>query len=246
MIQGAAAIRDAYRDDDVARTYVERRFAEPLFALLHDRQVRAVVDLIRRERLQRILDVAPGPARVTLDVARACAARGMMLDSSLSMLAEARRRLNGVSARWHAIQGDVFALPISGPIDFVYSFRLLRHLDETDRERAYGEIARVLRRGGFFVFDAVNEKVSAPLRTASPGDYHHFDALMRPPALRAELRRAGFELVQLLGVQRRFGALSRLQRLVAPRSRPIARFLMECVDALGGEPLEWIVVCRRV
>ena len=243
MIQGAAQIRDAYRIDDVARSYVERRFREPLFAMLHDRQVHAIVDLIRRERPERILELAPGPARVTLDVARSSSACGVMLDTSLPMLSEARRRLNGFSNRWRAVQGDAFQLPMAGPFDLVYSFRLLRHFDQTDRLRAYREIARVLRPHGWLVFDAVNEKVSASLRATSPGDYRHYDALMRPEGLRNELSAAGF--ARLLGVQHHFGSLSRLQELLAPRSKTLARFLMERVDSLGGEPLEWIVVCRR-
>lgn len=246
MIQGATQIRDAYRIDDVARGYVDKRFREPLFAMLHDRQVNAVVNLVRRERPQRILELAPGPARVTLDVARSCPARGIMVDASLPMLGEANRRLNVFSTRWRAVQGDAFHLPVAGLVDLVYSFRLIRHFEQADRLRVYNEVARVLKPGGWLVFDAVNEKVSAPLRAAAPGDYRHFDALMRPDGLRDEVRRAGYEVEQLLGVQHQFGILSRLQVLVAPHSRPLARFLMERVDSLGGEPLEWIVVCRRV
>jgi ubiquinone/menaquinone biosynthesis C-methylase UbiE len=245
MIQGAAEIRDAYRADEVAREYVERRFRQPLFAMLHDRQVRTVVDLVRRERPARILEIAPGPARVTLDVARACTARGVIVDASLQMLGEARRRLDGFSARWRAVQGDAFALPVAGPVDLVYSFRLVRHFERHDRRRLYGEIARVLRLGGWFVFDAVNEKVSAPLRAAAPSEYQHFDALMTPAELEAELNEAGLRLVALSGVQHRMPVLGRLQVLVAPRSARLARWLMERVDSIGGEPLEWIVVCRR-
>jgi ubiquinone/menaquinone biosynthesis C-methylase UbiE len=245
MIRGASELRDAYRKDDVAREYVEKRFRQPLFAMLHDRQVRTVVDLIRRHRPARILEIAPGPARLTLDVARACQARGLIVDASLQMLAEARRRLNGYSEGWCAVQGDAFNLPVSGPVDLVYTFRLIRHFDLPDRGRLYREIARVLRPGGLCAFDAVNGKVSAALRAAAPSEYQHFDALLTPSELRAELEEAGLGVVTLEGVQHRFETLRRLQVLVAPRSEGFARFLMNRVDSLGGEPLEWIVVCRR-
>jgi hypothetical protein len=111
----------------------------------------------------------------------------------------------------------------------------------------YGQAARLLRPGGVLVFDAVNEVVSAPIRAAArPGEYEHYDALLRPDALRAELKAAGFETLSLRGVQHRYSLLSQLQVLVAPRSRGIARAAMEIVDrAGGGEPLEWIVTCRR-
>ena len=72
------------------------------------------------------------------------------------------------------------------------------------------------------------------------------DALMRPDVLEMELAESGLELVSLEGVQRRYPALARIQTLVAPRSRQMARLAIELVDRFGGgAPLEWIVTCRR-
>ena len=51
--------------------------------------------------------------------------------------------------------------------------------------------------------------------------------------------------MSLIGVQHRYGALMRCQIHVAPRSAALARVAMELMDRLGGEPLEWVVVCRR-
>jgi hypothetical protein len=51
--------------------------------------------------------------------------------------------------------------------------------------------------------------------------------------------------VSLCGVQHHYPALMRIQTMVAPRSRPLARLMMRLVDRLGGEPLEWVVTCRR-
>lgn len=245
MIRGEAEIRDAYRIDDVARNYVDRRFRQPLFAMLHDRQVDAVVGVVNRERPERILELAPGPARVTLDVARASGARGVIMDASLQMLGEAKRRLQELSSRWRPVQGDAFGLPMAGPLDLVYTFRLIRHFEKADRARIYAEIRRVLKPGGWLIFDAVNGVVSAPLRAKSPEEYKHYDALVSEAELRDELRSAGFEVAELRPVQHRFGVLSHLQNLVSPRSPRLARILMEAVDRLGGPPLEWIVMCRR-
>ena len=96
------------------------------------------------------------------------------------------------------------------------------------------------------MFDAVNEKVSAPLRKASPTEFQHFDALLRPEGLREELLEAGFEAVSLTGVQHQYPMLHKCQVYLAPRSRRLAQMAMAALDRLGGEPLEWIVVCRRV
>jgi hypothetical protein len=112
--------------------------------------------------------------------------------------------------------------------------------------RLYREIGRVLGPSGLFVFDAVNAEVSEPIRAAAaPGEYEHFDALVRLPELSAELRESGFVISSLTGVQHNYPTLARAQVLIAPRSRPIARAVMEVVDRLGGLPLEWIVTCRR-
>lgn len=239
-------IRAAYRDARVAEEYVDRRFREPLGALLHARQVAAIRRVLPEGAHARILEIAPGPARVTVDIAPYLPAGGTAVDASLQMLSEARRRLQVPPAQqWRFVQGDAFQLPLVGLFDLVYSFRLIRHFGDDDRRRLYTELHRILRPGGLLVFDAVNELVSAPLRAQHPDEYQHFDALVRPDGLYSELTAAGFEVQQLEGVQHRFGWLSRLQTLVAPRSRSLARSLMEIADRTGGEPLEWIVTCRR-
>lgn len=246
MIRGVADIREAYRSTSVAQQYVQERFREPLGALLHERQVSAVASAIDRYQPGRILEVAPGPARVTADVANRVNRQWTIIDASAQMLCEARRRL-GHESKWKLVQGDAFALPVEGPFDLVYSFRFVRHFEIAERTRFYREVMRVLRPGGLFMFDAVNETVSAPLRAARPDEYAHYDALLDPDQLRAELKTAGLEVVSLDGVQHRFPLLQRIQNVVSPRSRTLARAAIEVVDGMpGGSPLEWIVTCRRV
>jgi SAM-dependent methyltransferase len=168
------------------------------------------------------------------------------MDASRAMLGQARRRLEAAGLSWRCVNGDAFALPFGSDFDLVYSFRLVRHFERRDRLRLYRQIARVLRPNGRFVFDAVNADVSAPLReAAAPGEYEHYDALLTPAELEDELAEAGLALRSLEGVQHRYGALSRAQVLIAPRSRPLARAAMEVIDRLGGAPLEWIVTCSR-
>ncbi len=245
MIRGVIGLRDAYRKDSVARSYVEERFKQPIGALLHARQSDALRRLIRRVGPGRILEVAPGPARLTIETVDVFRGHGVMMDASAQMLAEGCRRL-GRQSPWRAVQGDVFSLPFRSEFDLAYTFRLIRHFERPDRSRIYSQLARVLKPGGRLMFDAVNEKVSAPLRAAAaPGEYEHFDALLRPDELRAELEESGFALESLQGVQHRYPLMGSAQVLIAPRSRAVARAAMECLDWSGGEPLEWIVTCRR-
>lgn len=247
VIEGAAGIRDAYRDEATVKAYIEERFRQPLGALLHHRQARALRRLIRRFRPERVLEIAPGPGRLTTELAPILSRPGTVVDASLQMLGAARSRLQSVTQTpWRYVGGDAFTLPFRSEFDLVYVFRLIRHFEAAERARIYTEIARILRPGGQLVFDAVNEKVSAPIRArAQPGEYRHYDALLRPELIRAEVEAAGLELVALEGVQRRYRALATIQVLAAPRSRVLARTAMEVVDRLGGEPLEWIVTCRR-
>jgi ubiquinone/menaquinone biosynthesis C-methylase UbiE len=246
-IKGRTAIQTAYCDEQVASAYIDERFSEPLGALLHARQAGALARTIRRLRPAAVLEIAPGPARVTVDVAPLLERGGTVLDSSPQMLAEARRRLEPVAAgRWKYMRGDAFQLPFLSPFDLVYTFRLIRHFERADRIRLYRQIARVLRPGAVLMFDAVNEAVSRPLRArATAGEYQHYDGLVRPDSLRAELADGGLELTSLEGLQHHYPLLSALQVYVAPRSRTVARAAMEIVDRIGGEPLEWIVTCRR-
>lgn len=248
MLRGSCAIREAYRDSQVACRYFEERFSQPLGALLHARQARTLQRIIREAHPRRVLEIAPGPARLTREVAGLNGFSGVALDSSAPMIAEARRQMTRLpGGPWRFIQGDAFMLPFRAEFDVVFSFRLIRHFDDRDRQRIYEGIRRVLKPGGVLVFDVVNEVVSAPLRRANPHEYHHFDALLRPGPLRAELHEAGLHLAALEGVQHQFALLAKLQVLVAPRSRRLARFAMEMIDRMGrGEPLEWIAICRRV
>ena len=247
MIKGQRNIQRAYQDEEVARQYVDRRFTSPLGAMLHARQAAAVRALIRAESIAHALEIAPGPARVTVDTAPQLN-RVTLIDASAQMLEEARRRLHArqLTARTTFVRGDAFHLPVRAGFDLAYSFRLIRHFTRDDRLRLYRQIAAVLRPGGWLVFDAVNADVSGPLRArAKPGEYEHYDALVRPDELRHELDETGFQLVSLQGVQHRIELLNRCQIYIAPRSARLARVVMNVVDRLGGKPLEWIVVCRR-
>ncbi len=247
MYTGPAEIQKAYQSEQIAREYIARRFQSPLGALLHSRQVRAVQRLIDGQSIEHAAEIAPGPARLTVDIAPHLKSI-TLIDASAQMLGEARRRLteHGVEQRARFLRADAFRLPVSDRLKLVYTFRLIRHFERADRLRLYREIAGILAPRGWLVFDAVNRDVSEPLRArAKPGEYEHFDALLQPEELRDELRESGFELVELTGVERRYSALAMCQVYVAPRSAALARGAMEVIDRLGGAPLEWIVSCRR-
>jgi ubiquinone/menaquinone biosynthesis C-methylase UbiE len=248
MIHGEDGIRTAYRDRAVAREYVGRRFREPLGAMVHDLQLASLRRAIRTTELRRVLEIAPGPARLTVDLAADFGRPGTLVDASFEMLMEARARLSAAGhSGWRLVHGDAFQLPFRGPFDLIYTFRLIRHFDDGDRARLYAGISRLLRPGGLLVFDAVNESVARDVRSSAGSACEHFDALLTPERIEMELRNAGFRLLHLDDVQRRYPLLYQLQVLVAPRSKRLARAAMEVVARVpGGRPLEWVVTCARI
>jgi len=235
-------IKEAYQGLDVAQRYVDDRFVGALHRLLHETQVRVVQSLIDRISPANILEIAPGPGRVTRDLRHS--ARYVCLEYNQGMI-EVGRRSTGEGVQW--VRGDAFHLPLAPPFDLACSFRFIRHFRAEDRRRLYAQVHDLLRPGGYLVFDAVNAPVSRPLRAKDPDQYPIYDVLFESvDEVRADLAPSGFELISTTPVQKAFRLQYRIQCLVGPRSESLCRFLVRAAEALShGPPLEWVVVCRR-
>jgi ubiquinone/menaquinone biosynthesis C-methylase UbiE len=236
-----AEIQESYQGDKVAAEYVRVRFQSELMALLHERQL-ATVQGVMANGIERTLEIAPGPGRITRDVKPSGAL--VCLEFNEGMI-EKGREVCAAGVQW--VRGNAFELPFREEFDFVYSFRFIRHFHRDDRERLYAQVRKVLKPRGWFVMDAVNEKVSGPLRAADPEAYPIYDKLYRDEAeLRSELSAAGFEVVCVEPVQRWFRWQYRAQILLEPRSRTLCRWAIRILERLRrGPALEWIVTCRR-
>jgi len=237
----AGEIQNAYRDRRVAKQYVEERFASELNRLLHDGQVAALQALLHRARPARILEIAAGPGRLTRDLRPT----GPLtcVEYNEGMIEEGRAAC-GDRARW--IRGDGFRLPVGQVFDLVYAFRFIRHFKRVDRTRLYAEVHRVLNHGGYFALDAVNERVSRPLRQRHPEQYPLYDELYTAEGLRNELQQAGFEVTALEPMQKYFRWQYRSQVFLG-RANWLNRFVIRALERLPRrDGLEWVVICRRV
>jgi SAM-dependent methyltransferase len=217
--------------------------------------VRAVNRIIRQHRVHQVLEVAPGPGRLSCHVSGF--ERGVLCDANLEMLTVARLRLEQPSeaphgpashthGAWRTVAGDAFRLPFRDTFDLVYTFRFLRHFEPRDRSRLYAQIGSRLRPGGLFVFDAVNASVALPIRrNEGNAAYPIYDALYQRESLLHELRQHGFDVLGLIPVMRHMRLQHLIQVVVGPRSTPVAHAAIRWLEWLPGHPLEWIVVAQK-
>jgi ubiquinone/menaquinone biosynthesis C-methylase UbiE len=241
MISTKTEIQRYYADQATAESYATERFTSELNRMLHKRQVVAVQGAIDRNRPARILEIAPGPGRLTKDIRPP----GLLvcLEYNDAMIAQGRSATACTSA-W--VRGDAFKLPFTACFDLVYSFRLIRHFHRADRERIYAEVRRVLRPGGRCLLDAVNARVSGPSRAKRPDLFPVYDKLYERGELFEELTGAGLAPLSAQAVYKfkRYQYLS--QGLLGPRVNWLNRLVINALERLprrDGE--EWIIECRR-
>lgn len=242
-IKSKRGLGEFYDDPQVVESYMQRT-AQPLGAVLHERQVGFIDRLLGELAPTRILEIAPGPARLSAELRAVPVAVAM--DFSPRMLAEARRRTRAHGRlHWSFVRGDGFALPFAtGTFDLVFSVRFVRRFEPEPRQRLYAEIRRVLRPGGHLVLDAQNELVAGPHREGR-GGYPVYDALWRRDDLIAELESAGFAVRHLEGIMRQFAWQWRLHRLRRFRLGAAARVLIRALEwAPDRNPSTWMVLCR--
>ncbi len=234
-------IQDAYQGTEFAQQYVSRRFESELNRVLHEAQVGAVSRVMQRHRPERALEIAPGPGRVTRDVVPSGSLT--CLEYNEGMIETGRQNCRA-DINW--VQGNAFELPFGQEFGFVYSYRFVRHFHQADRKRFYEQVRKVLHPGGVLIFDAVNQPLSQPLRDRKPEQYPIYDKLYQRDELIREVTEAGFEILELVPVQK-FPRTQYLSQVVlGPRSNLLNRLVIRSLEALPlRDGLEWIVTCRR-
>lgn len=240
----ADELRGYYKDTGVVAAYMQRRTAQPLNGFLHRRQVAFLNRAVSARRPRRVLEIACGPGRLTAEVKNV--PQAFAVDSSPSMLQVARQRTH--DGGWSFLRGDAFVLPFrDSTFDGVYTLRFIRHFQLADRRQLYAEIGRVLCPGGVFMLDALNREVSLPHRTARGVDrYPIFDQLYERDELVRELEEAGFSVVVIEGILKRYGMQRLLNRLRRLHLGDLARVMIAAVEALpGGRPETWMVMCEK-
>jgi ubiquinone/menaquinone biosynthesis C-methylase UbiE len=241
-IDQPADLKTYYQDRRVVSEYIRRRTAQPLNGMLHARQVRFLNQVIARRAPRTVLEVAPGPARLTAELIPV--PLGLGADFSPGMLQSARERVRAAGRSWHFLRADAFSLPFADArFDLIFSLRFVRHFTEPERTKLYAELRRILRPGGALVIDAQNRTV----RTADHVSRHAvYDELYTREGLDAELRQCGFQLRELHGIINHHGLQRAINRLRTIGLGSAARLLIETLERLPSrQPSTWMVLCER-
>jgi ubiquinone/menaquinone biosynthesis C-methylase UbiE len=238
-------IQAYYRDPAVVQEYLARRTAQPLNGLVHRRQVAFLNQVLAQRRPRRLLEVAPGPARLTAELDFSGA--GVAVDFSSEMLGVAQQRLAGRAGRWAVVRGDAFCLPVPDRCaDVAFSLRFVRRFQPAERARLYAEIRRCLAPGGVMVIDAQNRAVALPHRERKGLDtYPVYDALYDRQELIDEVEGAGFRVQRLEGILQHFAVQSRLNRLRRYGLSAVAARLIELAEMVPGRQAStWMLLAE--
>lgn len=246
-IRNVDDIKHFYNDPNEVESYLKKRTGEPFNSVLHKRQVAFLRRTIGRWRPVRVLDLAPGPARLSAELT--LPGLGVAMDASLNMLREARRRIVARGNKWQLMLGNGYQLPFaSESFDLVYSLRFIRRFDRSRRVLLYKEITRVLKPGGIFIMDAQNRVVALPHRIARGLEkYPVYDELFLRHELISELEQNGFRVNDVEGMMRRFTLQFRLNRLRHLGLSGVARLLIRALEYTHDRnPSTWMVLCTRI
>jgi ubiquinone/menaquinone biosynthesis C-methylase UbiE len=249
MFYGREGIQQPYQQDDIADHYIHSRYEkEPFGRAVHDRQVRIVKKVVIPHQVSRLLEIAPGPARLTIYASArefACA-----IDQSAAMLRVAKARLTEFEHHdWKLVRGDAFCLPLrTREVDFVMCFKLIRHFAAADRRALLAEIHRILRPHGYLFLDVVNAPANHWLHTKwGVTDSWIDDYWFEKTAFEAEMQEAGFCVHALYAVHPALRLQYYIWTYLYPRASFVARVASRGLETLTArEPLEWMALCKCV
>jgi len=201
--------------------------------------------VLREHRPQRVLEIAPGPARLTaeLDFTGSVVA----MDFSPAMLRTARARLRERGRSWSVMRGDAFTLPFAdNTFDMLFTLKFVRHFQPDDRGRLYREFQRVLRPGGLFVLDGQNRAISLPHRESKGLDrYPIYDVLYDRDEMVREFEAADFKVLRVDGMINHFALQQKLNRLRRVGLAGLARVLIRAAEHVPTRnPSTWMVLTQ--
>jgi len=248
-ISDSSKIKKYYQNKACAQQYFDQRFSFPLGRILHEKQVSVVNRYINLIQPRRILELACGPGRVTLDIEPPINAKCVAVDASEEMLNVAKERLvTRNKQQWVLKREDIFVMDLQEKFELIFSFRFVRHFKKNDRSKIYRTVKRHLTKDGFFIFDVVNKDISFPLRLKEGLDkYPVYDKLYTRDEFLKEMREEDFLVKELIPTYPRYSLLYKIQIYLGPHSERLTYKLLRLIENnCRTKNLEWIAVCQSV
>ena len=245
MISKRQFIKEYYTKKEIADRYVSSRFKDPLNVVEHLSQVRFVNKVISKYTCNNVLEVAPGPARITEHI---FLNRGTAIDSSDEMITRAKTRMRTAGKNWEFIKGDAFNMNFSKKFDLIYTFRFLLHFKLRDRAKLYSKCSEALKPNGYLVFEVMNRDCVFPLRLLlGKKRYFIYDKLYSKSEIINELDNQGFTVLEISPVLRSFWIQALISRpFIICGLKNVALGVVRVLEKyIGQSPYEWVLLCQK-
>ena len=239
-------VKNYYQLDDVAEKYISKRFTEPLNYVEHKNQVATINKIIKSNNITKLLEFAPGPARLTTELNFE---NGTSIDSSASMLKIARERMQKINKPWNFIKGDIFNLKLKSKFDFIFGIRFFLHFKYEERKKIYKQAHKILNPNGLLAFEVMNKDVVLPLRRVlGKKRYFVYDKLYLRKEFIKEMQANGFKVVKMYPILRHFWwqtLLSRPLKILRLNQQAI-KLISYFENLKTKQPYEWIALCQKM
>jgi hypothetical protein len=245
-------VLDYYKKEEVAQGYIKKRFTEPLNFIEHNRQVDLINKIIANYNCNKILEFAPGPARLTAELNLENIKEGISIESSSSMLkiAENRMKSNPNYQKWSFVNDDVFKYKNKNnqKYDLIFTIRFLLHFKAKERKKIYQQASNLLNDEGLLAFEVMNKNVVLPLRKIlGKKRYFVYDKLYTKKEFKEEMENNGFRVIKMFPILKQFWMQALFSRpLKVIKMNNVARKIIFFLEKFrSNEPYEWIVLCQK-
>jgi glycosyltransferase involved in cell wall biosynthesis/SAM-dependent methyltransferase len=201
LVKGHNAIKDYYRNIEVANSYNEVRFLQypsNYFDAFERTSINIIIKNIFGRNNLEVLDIASGDGRIVQEDIK----HGMCtsIDSSRAMLDIVEKRFES-TGRIKTEICDYFIDTLNYEYDIITTFRYIRHYDYIQRKILYHKINQNLKNGGILIFDAPNIRYAMKNRERGNwDDFNIYDVFWDENSIVKELEENDFHVVYLIPV----------------------------------------------